>query len=73
MLMGLYHISEILNELYYKKAQEDLALIELEGFFNPDNSDRIPELSALVELGAVTIGDIEMANEKYLMNTLWRN
>ncbi|MEK6860098.1 MAG: hypothetical protein AABX54_04765 [Nanoarchaeota archaeon] len=70
---GLYHISEVLREFYDDRARENLASIVINGIHDIVDSGGKPELFALMELGAMTSGDIYRAHHKFLSDSLWRN
>lgn len=71
--MGLYHISEVLKEFYEDRAREDLISIAIHGIHDIVDSGGKPELFALMELGAMTSGDIYRSHHKFLLDGLWRN
>ena len=71
--MSTHHISEVLEEYFKTRAREDLDSIELNGIEDFADSGGIQEIGALIELGAMTFGEVYMAQHEYLINTLWRN
>lgn len=71
--MVVQHISEILRELYNKKAREDLYAIANHGLNDILDSGKKEELGFLMQCQTISAHEIKAAQYEYLLNNLWKN